>query len=474
MRQFAIWGIGERLAKFINLIDLNQVYCFIDANPQKVQSTFLGKKVFSPDEIEKSRIDYFVISSDKFFDEIALYLITKLGIELKNILNLETFLSITDEKNSEYLNPIKLIDLFFDIIYKYHFTRMLDWGMYLGRIGYWHEGNLEIDACICDTNNDFYMKKPYLKIWKETEIKGYTYDIIIIALPERDSLQLLCKSLESYSENIFFRISGDIFSDAELMKQISVVNFKGYLFGTFMSGKSSETIFEVSHKEFIPIGDTLYQPLYVGGIKKDTEKDLYDDSGDHIAQFNPYINEGTALYWMWKNTEEQIVGLNHYRRFFQSPVNNYSPIQKWEMEQLLQQYDICVACPVALPRTVKEMLRKEICEEAFQAVFPEIEKIFKEIGGQEWEAFQYVMRGRMIYPCNMFLTTRAILNHYCEWLFPILFQLLEKVKIDEKWDNYSKRVIGFVAERLLTVWLVQRNYKIKELPILFVDHGDSI
>lgn len=79
------------------------------------------------------------------------------------------------------------------------------------------------------------------------------------------------------------------------------------------------------------------------------------------------------------------------------------------------------------------------------------------------------MNGYMLYPCNMFITSRKIMEEYCEWLFPILLEMVEKVEIKEKWDDYSKRILGFFAERLLTVWIVQHDYKIKELPILFLD-----
>ena len=97
--------------------------------------------------------------------------------------------------------------------------------------------------------------------------------------------------------------------------------------------------------------------------------------------------------------------------------------------------------------------------------------IFNEMGEEEYKAFQYVFQGYAMYPRNMFITSRKILDKYCNWLFPILFKLIQKVNIKEEWDNYSKRVIGFFAERLFTVWLVQQNYKIKELPIILVGDG---
>ena len=80
------------------------------------------------------------------------------------------------------------------------------------------------------------------------------------------------------------------------------------------------------------------------------------------------------------------------------------------------------------------------------------------------EAFDAVMESHNFYKCNMFVTKREILNAYCEWLFSFLIEAAERIDVST-YDNYSKRVIGFFAERMLTVWLYKNPLKIKELPI---------
>ena len=85
----------------------------------------------------------------------------------------------------------------------------------------------------------------------------------------------------------------------------------------------------------------------------------------------------------------------------------------------------------------------------------------------EYNAYKYVFEGNAIFPCNMFVMSWDLFEQYCTWIFPIINELVASIEIKEEWDDYSKRVIGFIAERLLTVWLVEKKYSLKELEILY-------
>jgi hypothetical protein len=53
-----------------------------------------------------------------------------------------------------------------------------------------------------------------------------------------------------------------------------------------------------------------------------------------------------------------------------------------------------------------------------------------------------------------------------KWLFDILFEFEAKSNM-EQYTGYQKRVLGFISERLITVWFRKMNLKYVELPVIY-------
>lgn len=79
---------------------------------------------------------------------------------------------------------------------------------------------------------------------------------------------------------------------------------------------------------------------------------------------------------------------------------------------------------------------------------------------QYMETAYRVEQGNYYYAYNMFIARREILDRYCEWLFPILFRC--EHEIGNRQDCYQGRYLGFLAERLMTIFFEyhKRDYKI--------------
>ena len=65
----------------------------------------------------------------------------------------------------------------------------------------------------------------------------------------------------------------------------------------------------------------------------------------------------------------------------------------------------------------------------------------------------------------MFIMRRDLLNAYCSWLFPVLFDIEARLDISA-YDDYDRRVFGFLAERLLDVWIWTNRVPYTEMPIV--------
>ena len=69
----------------------------------------------------------------------------------------------------------------------------------------------------------------------------------------------------------------------------------------------------------------------------------------------------------------------------------------------------------------------------------------------------------------MFVMKKKIFEEYCEFIFPILFELEKQVDLSG-YDNYQKRQLSFLAERLTSLFIyckVEQGYKRKTVDTLF-------
>lgn len=218
-------------------------------------------------------------------------------------------------------------------------------------------------------------------------------------------------------------------------------------------------IYIVLHKKVdLPEMDK-YIPIQVGAAKNDNLGYLSDDSGDNISEKNPNFCELTALYWIWKNTNDfEDIGLVHYRRFF---AKHNKILSFNQLQEMLKKNDVILAKKWYFKNKVKTHYAKMHniddlmkCRKILENKYPDY-----------LSSFDMVMNRKYLHLFNMFFMKRKHFNEYAEWLFDILFVIEKQTNIDN-YDDYNKRIYGFLSERLFNVWIVKNNLSIKEMKVL--------
>ena len=230
--------------------------------------------------------------------------------------------------------------------------------------------------------------------------------------------------------------------------------------------------------------DKTFLPIHVGaaisnvnlGIQRDDQ--IAGAPCDTISDKNRSFCELTAIYWAWKNIKNiypdlQYIGLNHYRRFFSfnetrltasgipKDVKNISlyKLDKSQIESWLLSNKI-----ITTPKAYLKMSVASGYEHAhYSSDLRIVHDIVRDIFPESLQAFNEVFLGsNYFYDCNMFIMPWNEFDEYCKWLFTILFEAEKRIDIS-RYDTYQKRIFGFMAERLWTVWVQYRHYSLKNL-----------
>lgn len=221
----------------------------------------------------------------------------------------------------------------------------------------------------------------------------------------------------------------------------------------------STIVFTMTHKAFTPPEDPMFVPLQVGRALGSDLGYIGDDTGDSISEWNPYFSELTGMYWVWKNFRtDGNVGLCHYRRFLIHEDGNV--ITEKEYDEWLGNYDLITTKQVVLNNSYYDGYAvnhhiKDLIETG---------NVIREFYPGYYACFEEIVHGNRTYFGNMIVCKKELFDAYSAWLFGILLRVKERVDV-EQYDNYRKRVFGFISEILLLVYVTRHNLKVKECKV---------
>lgn len=237
-----------------------------------------------------------------------------------------------------------------------------------------------------------------------------------------------------------------------------------------------------AHKNYQMPEDEMYVPLHVGAEGKFDEDGnplelgyIKDNTGDNISEKNSEFCELTGLYWAWKNLKAEYIGLAHYRRHFVMKRKG----DKWDKVANKKFIDYEFekhGADVILPKPRNYFIETNYSQyvHAHHAEDLDTTKaIIEELYPEYLDSWNAVMESTKGHRFNMFIMKYDLFCNYMEWLFGILFELEKRLDISDYTDN-DKRVFGFVAERLLDVWIDTNMIDYLELPVEFMENENWI
>lgn len=200
--------------------------------------------------------------------------------------------------------------------------------------------------------------------------------------------------------------------------------------------------------------------------------ELKDNTGDNISHLNQIFLETTGHYWVWKNAKKSnYVGFEHYRRHINLNENN--------ILYLLKKFNIIALTPINVMNVKKQyeychsIIDLKIIKQIIFDLYPE----YKE----SWNI--YIENGKIIIPCNSFITKWEIFDNMWTFIINVLFEFQKRlnlktiedfkehvintsnkicppdhIKSGLNWVDYQMRIFGSLTERLITLFILH-NFK---------------
>lgn len=207
-----------------------------------------------------------------------------------------------------------------------------------------------------------------------------------------------------------------------------------------------------------------------------------DNTGDNISSRNRYWSEITGLYWAWKNIERsEFIGLCSYRRFFNFKKNPFKPVNIINkllsdsvnnisipnLDSLFNDYDIIIPKPYIYAYSIRRVCSMNYNDNDFSL----LEEVIEKLSPDYIESYNTVIyKTNTAIGHNMFIMRWDNFQKYCEWVFPILFELEKKIS-PEKYPKHQVRVFGYMHELLLKVFIEKHKFRKFYSQIIWINHS---
>lgn len=225
--------------------------------------------------------------------------------------------------------------------------------------------------------------------------------------------------------------------------------------GTPSRGKRDFVLYEVrndrdkvlsEHPALFPYERTIQAGAELTDV---TVADVRDDTGVHISRKNRMYCEMTAVYWIWKNTSHDWIGIEHYRRHLL-----VGP------EMLTDGMDAIMPLPyICYPNEMAQFLRFTT-EDVLHALL----ETLRALHPGEYGDYHAILYGKYQYTYDLLCARREVFDDYCGWFFEITEYM--ETMADDVPEIRETRALSYVAEALTNLYFM---YHQKDLRIRHVE-----
>ena len=182
-------------------------------------------------------------------------------------------------------------------------------------------------------------------------------------------------------------------------------------------------------------------PLQAGAALTDKRiAALTDDTGENISAKNKQYCEMSAVYWVWKNTTHDWIGIEHYRRHL---------LVKPSM--LTEDVDAILPLPYICRLNTLTQFRRFVSEDVLTVLL----QTLREMEPRMFERYLSVLRDRYQYTYNLLCAKRSVFDDYCAWFFRITGRMEEMGGVVP--EIGETRALSYVAEVLTNLYFMSRQ-----------------
>lgn len=245
--------------------------------------------------------------------------------------------------------------------------------------------------------------------------------------------------------------------------------------------KQKVIILNITHGDNVYFKKESFLPIAAGGCRNDILNDACGD--DNISSKNKYYGDFTSIYWAWKYLKGvDVIGTSHYRRYiadidclknyeydFSFSQFNFGFYSIKNLVKHLEKYDFVMLKQQNWNVSVKEQyLSNHVSEENLKVVTVALSKIHPE-AVVYWQKY---LSSYVFQPGYLFLTKWKFFDEMCEWLYPVLVEVEKNLDLNN-FCGYQERVIAFLYERLVPVFIYSKGYTIKGNSLYFISENEG-